>query len=279
MSKILKNWVGEEELRKTAVRNVGTPWYDMDTGEQMGYAEWKPAVMEETGGEFLMMKHEDVHRLLHTLAIAAGAKIQFGATVTSVTPGDPKPSVTLATGETLTADIVIGADGPTSMVRRMVLDREDDAEPGGFTVFGGSVSADEMKKYPELEKWATSEEPGGTHGPAMALEDAVVFSTLFSHLKSWNQVGSFVSAYQEIREARTKAVNTVDVSNAELVRMPPGPDRDRRNESMRRARREWDDDALQWEFEGVAALFAYEAQDAAEEWWVNWGRFKEINSP
>ncbi len=66
--------------------------------------------------------------------------------------------MTLATGETLTADIVIGADGPTSMVRRMVLDREDDAEPGGFTVFGGSVSADEMKKYPELEKWATSEE-------------------------------------------------------------------------------------------------------------------------
>ncbi len=126
----------------------------------------------------------------------------------------------------------------------------------------------------------------------MALEDAVVFSTLFSHLKSWDQVGSFVSAYQEIREARTKAVNTVDVSNAELVRMPPGPDRDRRNESMRRARGEWDDGALQREFEGVAALFAYEAQDAAEvgsslalyldmflwvvqEWWVNWGRFKE----
>ncbi|PSR82689.1 hypothetical protein PHLCEN_2v5976 [Hermanssonia centrifuga] len=109
----------------------------------------------------------------------------------------------------------------------------------------------------------------------MALEDAVVFSTLFSHLKSWDQVGSFVSAYQEIRETRTKAVNTVDVSNAELVRMPPGPNRDRRNESMRRARREWDDDALRREFEGVAALFAYEAQDAAEEWWVNWGWFKK----
>ncbi|THG95575.1 hypothetical protein EW026_g6105 [Hermanssonia centrifuga] len=158
MSKILKNWVGEEELRKTAVRKIGTPWYDMDTGEQMGYAEWKPAVMEEAGGEFLMMKHEDAHRLLHTLAIAAGAKIQFGAMVTSVTPGDPKPLVTLATGETLMADVIIGADGSTSMVRRMVLSHEDDAKPGGFTVFSGSVSADEMKKYLELEKWATSEE-------------------------------------------------------------------------------------------------------------------------
>ena len=28
MSKILKSWVGEEELRKTAVLCVGTPWHD-----------------------------------------------------------------------------------------------------------------------------------------------------------------------------------------------------------------------------------------------------------
>lgn len=30
--------------------------YLVETGEKMGYAEWKPAVMKETGGEFLVMK-------------------------------------------------------------------------------------------------------------------------------------------------------------------------------------------------------------------------------
>lgn len=107
-------------------------------------------------------------------------------------------------------------------------------------------------------------QPGGTHGPAMALEDAVVFGTLFSRLKKEKQIGSFVSAYQEIREDRTNVVNNVDVSNAALVRMPPGPERDARNASIRQSRSEWNDGALQREFEGVAALFAYEAQDAAE---------------
>ncbi len=28
MSKILKSWVGEEELKKTAVLCLGTPWHD-----------------------------------------------------------------------------------------------------------------------------------------------------------------------------------------------------------------------------------------------------------
>ncbi|KAI0766002.1 hypothetical protein BC629DRAFT_902273 [Irpex lacteus] len=54
--------------------------------------------------------------------------------------------------------------------------------------------------------------PGGTHGPAMALEDAVVLGTLFGHLKKPEQISAFVNAFQEIREDRTKVVNNVDVS-------------------------------------------------------------------
>ena len=75
MSKILKKWAGGEELAKTAVLNVATPWYDcacqassphrsvanasprvVTTGERMGEALWRPAVMAETGGDFLLMK-------------------------------------------------------------------------------------------------------------------------------------------------------------------------------------------------------------------------------
>lgn len=106
-------------------------------------------------------------------------------------------------------------------------------------------------------------QPGGTHGPAMALEDAVVLGTLFGHLKKPEQISAFVNAFQEIREDRTKVVNNVDVSNAKLVRLPPGPERDARDSSIRQSRKDWDDGTLRQEFEGVAALFAYEAPDAA----------------
>lgn len=97
----------------------------------------------------------------------------------------------------------------------------------------------------------------------MALEDAVVLGTLFGHLKKPEQISAFVNAFQEIREDRTKVVNNVDVSNAKLVRLPPGPERDARDSSIRQSRKDWDDGTLRQEFEGVAALFAYEAPDAA----------------
>jgi salicylate hydroxylase len=98
----------------------------------------------------------------------------------------------------------------------------------------------------------------------MALEDAVVLGTLFSHLTSMDQITTFLNAYEEIRMARTVKVKERDVSNAVFIRMPPGPERDARNESARHTRDEWDDGTLKTEFEGLAMLFAYDAYDAAE---------------
>lgn len=134
--------------------------------------------MAETGGDFLLMKvrfpsfphpvqpsqrhnqHEDVHRLVYRLAVESGAKVDFGVSVKSVTPGNPKPTVTLSTGEVLQADIVIGADGPRSFVRSVVLDRPDDPVPSGFTIFGTTISAEEMMKDPELAQLVQANEVG-----------------------------------------------------------------------------------------------------------------------
>ena len=119
-----------------------------------------------------------------------------------------------------------------------------------------------------LQEWLvvclTKIQPGGTYGPSMALEDAVVFGTLFGNLSSWSQVSTFLNAYQEIRHNRTTEVNSMDVSNAAFMRLLPGPERDARNADIRLARDEWDDGALKREFEGLAILFCYEAEDAAQ---------------
>ena len=107
----------------------------------------------------------------------------------------------------------------------------------------------------------------------MATEDAVVLGALFSHLSTFDQIPSFLSAYQELRQRRCALVIAADVGNARMVAMPDGPGAAARDEDMRRRKDEWDEGTLKAQFEEIAEIFAYDAGDAAEEWWVNWGRF------
>ncbi|KAI0676017.1 FAD/NAD-P-binding domain-containing protein [Trametes maxima] len=382
MSKILRQWIGEEELKKVATRCVGTPFHSLRTGDLVGYLHWKPAVMAETGGEFLLMHHNDIIRILYKLATEAGAQVDFHTEVVSIQQGTdeiPNPSVTLANGDVLTADMLIGADGYASMVREIVLEEEDVAKPGGLTLYTGVVDAEGMLKDPELRPYALSDEwsiwmgphrsvcghpvrakkeyffhvyswhnkdgqeqggeeswnelfpteklnidghgpkvqrliqmtpqlirthfmthprgvddwidasgrivllgdaahpsfPGGSHGASMAIEDAVVLGSLFSHLRMMDQIGSFTSAYQELRQRRCELVKLADIANAQMVAMPDGPQAEARDEDMRRRKDEWDEGTLKAQFEEIAEIFLYDAGDAAEEWWVNWGRFSE----
>lgn len=112
--------------------------------------------------------------------------------------------------------------------------------------------------------WAPDAQPGGTQAACMALEDAAVFAALFSRLQNTKQIGAFVGAYQELREDRVTSVKDIDISNALMCWLPPGPDRDARNADFRQSRSEWDEGILQREFEGISSLFGYEALDATE---------------
>ncbi|KAI8985783.1 FAD/NAD-P-binding domain-containing protein [Trametes punicea] len=374
LSKILRHWVGEEELMKVSTRCVGSPFHNLRTGDLVGYLHWKPAVMAETGGDFLLMHHDDIVRMLYNLATGAGARVDFHTEVTAVHPGSdsvPNPSVTLANGDVLTADMIVGADGYRSLVREVVLDEEDMAKPGGMILYTGVVNAEHLLKDPELRPYALSDEwaiwmgphqsrakkefffhvyswqndgqeqagqenweelvpteklniqdhgpkvqrfikmaphlirtrfmtrstiddwvdytgrivllgdaahpsfPGGSHPASMAVEDAVVFGSLFSHLRTLDQIPSFTSAYQELRQRRCELVKQADIANAHMVSMPDGPLAQARDEDMRRRKDEWDEGTLKAQFEEIAEIFLYDAGDAAEEWWVNWGRFSE----
>ncbi|KAI0691115.1 FAD/NAD(P)-binding domain-containing protein [Cytidiella melzeri] len=380
MSKILKKWAGEEELHKTAVLNVATPCIDMNTGAVIGVTPWEPAVMAETGGNFLMMKHEDIHRLLHRLALSAGAQVEFGVTVTEVCPGVSNPFVTLSTGEVIFADVIIGADGRDSFVRKVVDEEEDEPRPCGFTVYGGTVAAEQLKGDTELENFVRSNEwacgaasgmsmcmflvaantelaihimvpddhedsslgncdspecwyntvptcsvkaeglapyirrlvsklptmtrsqwlcrtqpdewidesgrivligeaanpfaPGTVFANAAGVEDSVVLGSLFSHLSSPHQIPALLSAYQEIRESRCRRLASTDMSSVSRMLLPPGLEREARDRLWAAPKEEWSSDSMARKgFDELAEIFGYEAEDAAEEWWVDWGRY------
>ena len=163
------------------------------TGKSIGQSAWQTDLMEELGSEYLTMhvslprrralpldtefhdgQHADLLETLHRLALSAGARISFGAVVESVEPAPEapsenvtstsiagpssrtlRPSVRLNTGEILHADVIIGADGQRSIVRRVVTEEaEPEAISTGLGVYTGSVSMSEIRKHAPLRQLA-----------------------------------------------------------------------------------------------------------------------------
>ncbi|MDS0135957.1 MULTISPECIES: FAD-dependent oxidoreductase [unclassified Amycolatopsis] len=63
------------------------------------------------------MSRPDLARILHERAVAAGVKVRFGRTVTAL---DRDGGVTFSDGTTASYDLVVGADGIRSAVRRLL---------------------------------------------------------------------------------------------------------------------------------------------------------------
>ena len=80
---------------------------------------------------------------------------------------------------------------------------------------------------------------------------------------------------EEIRRQRCTAMVAADFGTSRTMSLPPGPDADARDASMRQTLNDMDEGTLKAQFEEFAEIFCYDAGDAAEEWWINWGRFHE----
>lgn len=87
------------------------------------------------------MQYDDLYRILHEIALSAGAKISFGKTVASVFVDDKEvPTVLLEDGTELKSDIIVGADGTKSLVREVVTQRADDGVDSGSSFYTWVIS-------------------------------------------------------------------------------------------------------------------------------------------
>ncbi|MCH8466744.1 MAG: FAD-dependent monooxygenase [Roseinatronobacter sp.] len=81
--------------------------------------------LPEDGPGFHLIHRADIITLLERAA--AGIHTRFVAHVTQITPEGPRPSVTLAGGERVSADLVLGADGLHSVLRKTLNPTAQDA--------------------------------------------------------------------------------------------------------------------------------------------------------
>ncbi|KAG6810549.1 hypothetical protein H0H92_012629 [Tricholoma furcatifolium] len=386
-AKVLYNWGLRDSLAPIAIKSEAIDLVKFHTGEVLGSHVWDEEMLRETRGEFLVAHYADFRKLLYETAVSFGADVRLGTRVAAIDPAkEPagEATVTLESGEVLKADVVIGADGATGLIRTSILDgsptprqvhfvmystviskkaimsdpllrglydrehvsmyswfgtgcsaiayplggEEDFAltvygPPDGFdgpwtqpSVVDGlrallesaeprlqrlgsmatQVTCVPVAEFEALDDWfeptsgsvlavgeAASPFPAGAiQTCAMAIEDGAILAKIFSHLRTSDQIYSFVDAFQTVREPRRTKVCTKEFADIYFMTMGPSPEVEGRDNHFRGRRdrglnvldaESFEDETPQWV--EIKEVFGYDAEDAADDWWQGWGVLRE----
>ena len=161
-SRLLHRWGLGKALAAVAVEPTAVVFRRYDTGSRVGYTRWGTRIVEDHGSPNYQIHRGDYHSLLLRLALAApDVRVQLDATVRDVQP-DPTlpggPSVTLASGEVLYADVIIGADGIKSTLQKAVTGLDDAPIPTGDAAYRAIIRTDSMLQDPELRQFVENPE-------------------------------------------------------------------------------------------------------------------------
>ncbi|KAF7317473.1 FAD-binding-3 domain-containing protein [Mycena kentingensis (nom. inval.)] len=169
--KILAEWGLEQDLQSKGVVNDGFGVYKYENKKTapgrdlMGLNTWDPELLVEARGSFMFLAHNELIDVLHHCALSPakpGAKLgnvrlRLGAEVVGIDCQSDAPSVTLASGEVLSADVIVGADGASGVVRAALMRAEgvgfDADEFIGTMVYSTMVSRELIEQDPELSSF------------------------------------------------------------------------------------------------------------------------------
>ncbi|KDQ52236.1 hypothetical protein JAAARDRAFT_73171 [Jaapia argillacea MUCL 33604] len=147
-TRILNDWGLGPTLEKVAVKSTGVNLLIGKTGERIGKLAYHEPIMTALRGNYLLMQYDDLYSTLFDLAVHAGAQIRYASQVVSV--DDSRATVVLSSGEELMGDLVIGADGSNSLVRRLTMGTYAVEEGEERCYFSFNIPTERMEKDEEL---------------------------------------------------------------------------------------------------------------------------------
>ncbi|CAL1715857.1 unnamed protein product [Somion occarium] len=124
-------------------------------------------------------------------------------------------------------------------------------------------------------------QPGAQQGSALAVEDAAVLGKLFTYLVKEEQIGNFLWAIEELRQGRCDKCLQEEYELYRFLTFPPGPEQIVRDEDMRekylsgRKDLRVGDDVAAKQWEELRTVYAYDCEDEADNWWIEWGLLRE----
>lgn len=135
------NYLGLEERTRELGGIVETMSYlDAHTGDTMCRFSLQPLIDEVGQRPYPIARAELQSMLMEAYGLD---DINFGMKMVSVTDGPDQATATFADGSTVTADVVIGADGANSITREYVLGGPVPRRYAGYVNFNGLVPTDD----------------------------------------------------------------------------------------------------------------------------------------
>ncbi|PCH43508.1 FAD/NAD(P)-binding domain-containing protein [Wolfiporia cocos MD-104 SS10] len=164
MSRIFYRWGLEEDLKRISVVSQYVQFAHYNTGRVAANGEWIDDFRIESGGEFLSMLYADFRKFIYDAAIKHGVMVRPRTRVASINVRYERPSVTLESGEEVSADLLIGADGRRGLSRQLVLQAhaagravQDDETYKRMMMYNVVVPTAKMEEDPELATFLHSE--------------------------------------------------------------------------------------------------------------------------
>ncbi|KAI1505315.1 hypothetical protein F5X99DRAFT_430557 [Biscogniauxia marginata] len=138
-----------KHLRDRAVLPESIRLRRWSNGQVIGLTKLSPEFEENFASPYCVVHRSDFHEALHKRAVELGVKLLLNSRVVGYNPADP--SVTLANGSVMSADIVIAADGIRSLAREIISPGPVGApKDTGFAAYRATVEVENMKQFPEL---------------------------------------------------------------------------------------------------------------------------------
>ncbi|KAI1794869.1 FAD/NAD(P)-binding domain-containing protein [Ganoderma leucocontextum] len=152
LSKILFHWGLRDILTSKSSITKRLIFMRYETGEMLGEHVWDVDMLRETRGLFMMLAHSELYDILYEAAIERGARVRYNANVVELDAQEA--TVVLETGEELSADVLVGADGEHGLCRPAVVGEDAPGDLTGLALFDTIVPSKEVPAYAErIREW------------------------------------------------------------------------------------------------------------------------------
>ncbi|PWW74169.1 FAD/NAD(P)-binding domain-containing protein [Tuber magnatum] len=150
-SRFLISWGLREAMDRVSVLPEIIRLRSYRDGNVLNEQPLVPLTEEVYGGPYWHCHRADFHRVLVEKCQALGVRILINSMVTNI--DFEAPSVTLSTGGTIGADLIVGSDGLKSKCREQLLGHSDPPRLTGDLAYRILVKAEEMRKHKDLEEF------------------------------------------------------------------------------------------------------------------------------